>query len=118
MPWNALVNTRGPSDASPLGAGPRAWRSSGWRLRSPFLPGYGIFQGAWVATILLAVSWSDRRARWIVPALWASLIWTTAGPPALPPSLIATITTLQMVARLVLFALAVGAGRRAAPDAS
>lgn len=83
-------------------------------LRSPFLPGYGAFQGVWVATILLAVAWSDLRLRAITLALWASLLWMTAGPPTLPPVVIAALTTLQTVAILALFAMAVRLGRSAA----
>ncbi|MEO5821698.1 MAG: hypothetical protein ABIT71_14445, partial [Vicinamibacteraceae bacterium] len=83
-------------------------------LRSPFLIGYGVFQGVWVASILLAVCWSDGRRRWIVLALWASLLWTTAGPPTLPPAVIAGITTLQTAAILALFVLAIRVGRAAA----
>jgi alpha-1,2-mannosyltransferase len=83
-------------------------------LRSPFLPGYGAFQGVWVATILLAVAWSDARLRAIALVLWASLLWMTAGPPTLPPVVIATATTLQTFAILTLFALAIRLGRAAA----
>jgi alpha-1,2-mannosyltransferase len=83
-------------------------------LRSPFLPGYGAFQGVWVATILLALTWSDARRRALALLLWASLLWMTAGPPTLPPVVIATATTLQTIAILTLFGLAVRIGRAAA----
>jgi alpha-1,2-mannosyltransferase len=82
-------------------------------LRSPFLPGYGAFQGVWVATILLALTWSDARQRALVLLLWAPLLWMTAGPPTLPPVVIATVTTLQTIAILTLFGLAVRIGRAA-----
>jgi alpha-1,2-mannosyltransferase len=83
-------------------------------LRSPFLPGYGAFQGAWVATILLALTWSDVRMRALTLLLWAPFLWMTAGPPTLPPLVIATATTLQTIAILTLFGLAVRIGRAAA----
>jgi hypothetical protein len=87
-------------------------------LRSPFLPGYGVFQGAWLASLLLALRWSDGRLRWPVLALWAVLLWMTAGPPTLPPAVIAAITTLQTLACLALFALAVRVGRASPSPAS
>ncbi len=83
-------------------------------LRSPFLPGYGAFQGVWVAAILLAVTWSDARLRALALLLWAPLLWMTAGPTTLPPVAIATATTLQTIAILTLFGLAVRIGRAAA----
>jgi alpha-1,2-mannosyltransferase len=83
-------------------------------LRSPFLPGYGAFQGVWVATILLALTWSDARRRALALLLWAPLLWMTAGPPTLPPLVIATASTLQTIAILALFGLAVRIGRAAA----
>lgn len=83
-------------------------------LRSPFLPGYGVFQGAWIATILLALRWQDRPARWLLLALWASLLWMTAGPQTTPLWVISAATTVQIAAILTLFALAVRIGRRAA----
>jgi hypothetical protein len=86
-------------------------------LRSPFLPAYGAFQGVWVASILLAVAWSDARLRATALVLWGSLLWMTAGPPTLPPVVIATVTTLQTVAILTLFALGVRLGRGAASEA-
>ena len=83
-------------------------------LRSPFLPGYGAFQGVWVAAILLALTWSDAPRRALALLLWAPLLWMTAGPPTLPPVAIATATTLQTIAILALFGLAVRIGRAAA----
>jgi alpha-1,2-mannosyltransferase len=80
-------------------------------LRSPFLPGYGAFQGVWVATLVVALTWANVRLRLIALVLWASLLWTTAGPPTLPPIVIATATTLQTFAILTLFAIAVRVGR-------
>lgn len=82
-------------------------------LRSPFLPGYGVFQGVWIATLLLALCWSDVRRRWLVLALWSLLLWMTAGPQATPLWVIATATTLQVAAIVALFALAVRVGREA-----
>jgi len=82
-------------------------------LRAPFLPGYGVFQAVWIATILLSLWWADAPRRWLVLALWGSLLWMTAGPLTTPLWIIATATTLQIGAILVLFALAIRAGREA-----
>ena len=71
-------------------------------------------RGSGSPTILLAVAWSDARLRAIALILWASLLWMTAGPPSLPPVVIATATTLQTFAILTLFALAIRMGRAAA----
>jgi alpha-1,2-mannosyltransferase len=86
-------------------------------LRSPFLPGYGAFQGAWVAAIRLALTWTDGRLRVVVLVAWASMLWMTAGPPTLAPTVIAAITTLQTGAILLLFWLAIRTGRGAATPA-
>jgi hypothetical protein len=83
-------------------------------FRSPFLPGYGIFQGAWMAALLLALCWQDAGRRWLLLALWASLLWATAGPLSIPPVVVAAATTAQIAATLVLFGLAVRIGRQAA----
>ena len=80
-------------------------------LRAPFLPGYGVFQAVWIATILLSLWWADAPRRWLVLALWGSLLWMTAGPLTTPLWIIAMATTLQIVAILGLFALAIRAGR-------
>ena len=87
-------------------------------FRSPFLPGYGLFQGAWVATILLALQWTDAPRRWLLLALWASLLWATAGPLSVAPAVVAAGTTLQIAAIVALFVMAVRAGRRAASEPS
>jgi alpha-1,2-mannosyltransferase len=83
-------------------------------FRSPFLPPYGVFLGAWIASMLLALVWDDVRRRWLVLALWASLLWMTAGPQTTPLWIVASATTLQVAASLVLFGLAVRVGRQAA----
>jgi hypothetical protein len=49
-------------------------------LRSPFLPTYGGFPGAWLGALLLALCWSDARRWWTVLALWVILVPTTVGP--------------------------------------
>ena len=33
-------------------------------LRSPFLPTYGAFPGAWLGALLLAICWTDARRWW------------------------------------------------------
>jgi len=83
-------------------------------LRSPFIPGYGVFPAVWAAAILLAVVWTDARRRWLVLALWTSLLWMTAGPQSTPLWIISAATTWQIVAILLLFALAIRVGREAA----
>jgi hypothetical protein len=82
-------------------------------LRAPFLPGYGVFQAVWIATILLALSWRDAPRRWLLLALWASLLWMTAGPLTTPLWIIATATTLQIAVIVGLYALAVATIRAA-----
>ena len=49
-------------------------------FRSPFLPPYGMFVGAWIAAVLLALVWNDGHRRWLVALLWLPLLWMTAGP--------------------------------------
>jgi hypothetical protein len=80
-------------------------------LRSPFLPPYGVFPGVWVATILLALVWTEPRRRWLVLALWVPLLWMTAGPQTIPLWITALAATLQIAAILALFAIAVRVGR-------
>jgi hypothetical protein len=82
-------------------------------FRSPFLPTYGVFPGAWLAAILLAVCWNDTRRWWIVLALWALLLPTTAGPTPLPLWAVATFTTVQSAAALGLIAVAIRIGHGA-----
>jgi len=87
-------------------------------LRSPFLPTYGAFPGAWLAAILLAMCWSDRRRWWAVLALWAILVPTTAGPTPMPIWVVAAFTTLQTAAVVALMAIAIRVARGAAPTAA
>jgi hypothetical protein len=87
-------------------------------LRSPFLPNYGAFPGAWLAAILLAMCWSDRRRWWAVLALWAILVPTTAGPTPMPIWVVAAFTTLQTAAVVALMAVAIRVAREAAPIAA
>jgi hypothetical protein len=82
-------------------------------FRSPFIPSYGAFPGAWIAAILLAVCWNDRRRWWMIFGLWVTLVPTTAGPAPIPLGLIAVFTTSQTVAVLALMAIAVRVGREA-----
>ena len=86
-------------------------------FRSPFLPAYGVFQAAWIASLLLALCWTDVRMRWLVLALWLPLLWMTAGPQTTPLWVIATATTVQIAVSLTLFGLAIRVGRRAASAA-
>jgi len=80
-------------------------------LRSPFLPNYGAFPGAWLGAILLAVCWTEPRRWWAVLALWAVLLPTTAGPTPLPIWAVATFTTLQTAAVVALMVIAIRVGR-------
>ena len=82
-------------------------------LRSPFLPMYGAFPGAWLGAILLALCWHEARRWWIVLGLWAMLLPSVAGPAPLPLWAIATFTTLQAAAVLGLIAIAIRVGRDA-----
>jgi len=80
-------------------------------LRSPFLPNYGAFPGAWLGAILLAVCWTEPFRWWAVLALWAVLLPTTAGPTPLPIWAVATFTTLQTAAVVALMVIAIRVGR-------
>ena len=82
-------------------------------LRSPFIPSYGAFPGAWIAAILLAVCWNDARRWWWIFGLWLTLVPTTAGPAPIPLGVISVFTTIQTVAVLALMAIAVRVGREA-----
>ncbi len=83
-------------------------------LRSPFLPNYGAFPGAWLGAILLAICWTDPRRWWAVLGLWAVLLPTTAGPTPLPIWAVAAFTTLQTAAVLAL--MTIGNSRRPRRD--
>lgn len=82
-------------------------------LRSPFLPTYGAFPGAWLGALLLALCWNDRRRWWIALALWAILLPATVGPTPIPVWANATFTTLQTAAVVALAAMAIRVAREA-----
>ena len=42
-------------------------------MRSPFLPGYGVFPSLWLATLAVGVWWTDGSRRLLFLALWAGL---------------------------------------------
>lgn len=84
-------------------------------LRSPFLPFYGAYAAVWIATLLLGVFWRDVRTRAVALGAWVILLPVWAGPPGLPPAVIAGTTTLQILVMLGLFAYASGIARRSAP---
>jgi alpha-1,2-mannosyltransferase len=42
-------------------------------MRSPFLPGYGVFPSLWLATLAVGVWWTDGGRRVLLLALWAGL---------------------------------------------
>ena len=80
-------------------------------LRSPFLPAYGLFQGAWLASLLLAICWEHARMRWAVLGLWLVFVPVIAGPSAWPAVAVASLTIVQTLAVLVLCWLAIRVGR-------
>ena len=80
-------------------------------LRSPFLPTYGGFPGAWLGALLLALCWSDARRWWTVLALWVILVPTTVGPTPIAAWAVATFTTLQTAAVVGLAAIAIRVAR-------
>jgi alpha-1,2-mannosyltransferase len=42
-------------------------------MRSPFLPGYGVFPSLWLAVLAVGVWWTDAGRRLLFLALWAGL---------------------------------------------
>jgi alpha-1,2-mannosyltransferase len=42
-------------------------------LRSPFLPGYGVFPSLWLATLAVGVWWAAPARRWLFLGLWLGL---------------------------------------------
>lgn len=80
-------------------------------LRSPFLPTYGAFPGAWLGALLLAICWTDARRWWTVLMLWVILLPTMAGPSPIPMWAIATFTTLQTAAVVGLAVIAIRVAR-------
>jgi alpha-1,2-mannosyltransferase len=92
---------------------PLAWLSilALTALRSPFLPTYGGFPGAWLGALLLAICWSDARRWWTVLALWLILVPTTVGPTPFAPWAIAVFTTLQTAAVVGLAVIAIRVAR-------
>jgi hypothetical protein len=83
-------------------------------LRSPFIPTYGAFPAVWIASVLIALCWTDVRRRLVLLALWLVLVPTSGGPAPVSFTVIAVMTTLQTAAILAVFALAVRVGRAAA----
>jgi alpha-1,2-mannosyltransferase len=83
-------------------------------LRSPFLPTYGAFPGAWLGAILLAVCWAEPRRWWAVLGCWLILVPTTAGPTPMPVWVVAAFTTVQAAAVVGLMAIAIRVGREGA----
>jgi len=80
-------------------------------LRSPFLPTYGGFPGAWLGALLLAICWSDARRSWTALALWVILVPTTIGPTPIAVWAVATFRTLQTAAVVGLAAIAIRVAR-------
>ena len=80
-------------------------------LRSPFLPTYGGFPGAWLGALLLAICWNDTRRWWTALGLWVILLPTTIGPTPIPMWAVATFTTLQTAAVVGLATFAIRVAR-------
>jgi hypothetical protein len=80
-------------------------------FRSPFLPTYGMFPGAWLAAMLFAICWTDARRWWVVLGLWLVLVPVTAGPVPFPVWAVALFTTTQTAAALGLMSIAIRVGR-------
>jgi hypothetical protein len=80
-------------------------------LRSPFLPTYGGFPGAWLGALLLAICWTDARRWWTALGLWVILVPTTVGPTPIPLWAVATFTTLQTAAVVGLAVMAIRVAR-------
>lgn len=90
---------------------PTAWEPLAWlaililaTLRSPLLPPYGAFPPLWLATVVLAASWTRPRARLLALLATAVFFPVTPSQTLLPPALHAVVTSLQTVTALALVA--------------
>jgi alpha-1,2-mannosyltransferase len=81
-------------------------------MRSPFLPGYGVFPSLWLATLAIGLWWTASGLRLLFLALWAGLAVNIAqgGAPPVTNSLLVLGQTLSA------FALVVLVTRTRAPD--
>ena len=82
-------------------------------MRSPFLPGYGVFPSIWLATLAIGASWAVPRRRLLFLALWAGLAVQIEQGAASP----AVNSLLTFGQTLIAFALVVLTARPVVPDA-
>jgi alpha-1,2-mannosyltransferase len=97
------------------GRGPLLWLSILIlaSMRSPFLPGYGVFPSLWLATLAVGVWWADAGRRLLFLALWAGLAVNIQQGGAAP----AVNSILVLGQTLIAFTLVVFSTRLAVPDA-
>ena len=82
-------------------------------MRSPFLPGYGVFPSIWSATLAIGTWWAAPRRRLLFLALWAGLAVQVEQGAASP----AVNSLLTFGQTLIAFALVVLTARAVVPDA-
>ena len=105
-----LASSRGESGREPL-----VWLSILIlaSMRSPFLPGYGVFPSLWLATLAVGVWWTDARRRLLFLALWAGLAVNIEQGGASP----AVNSILILGQTLIAFTLVILGTRLRVPDA-
>ena len=82
-------------------------------MRSPFLPGYGVFPSLWLATLAVGVWWTDASRRLLFLALWAGLAVNIEQGGASP----AVNSILILGQTLIAFTLVILGTRLRVPDA-
>jgi alpha-1,2-mannosyltransferase len=102
------------SNRAPAGREPLVWLSILIlaSMRSPFLPGYGVFPSLWLATLAVGVWWADAGRRLLFLALWAGLAVHIEQGGASP----AINSVLILGQTLIAFTLVVLSTRLAVPD--
>ena len=85
-------------------------------MRSPFLPMYATFPSLWLATLIAALGWQQRRVHWPVIAWWVVLA-IGFGQGFLPPPVTAVWTFVHTIAAFALVATAIRWSHGAAPEA-
>jgi hypothetical protein len=84
-------------------------------LRSPFLPTYAPFPSLWLATLLAALDWQDRRSPARAMACWAVLAFTF-GTGGASPQVNAMWTATHTITALVLVGMATSMLRTTQPQ--
>ena len=82
-------------------------------MRSPFLPGYGVFPSLWLATLAVGVWWTDTSRRLLFLALWAGLAVSVEQGGAAP----AVNSILVLGQTSIAFTVVVLCARFGLPDA-